>query len=680
MGESMSRTFVIEPAAGAAPVEPIDYAKELNPQQLEAVQSLLGPALVIAGAGSGKTRTLTYRVAYLIDNDILPENILLLTFTNKAAREMLERVEEIAPGSALGIWGGTFHSIGAKILRRHAEKVGYQSTFTILDSDDQKAVIAKVIKENNFAKKTEEASGEKFPKPQVIGGILSLAANMDITVKHLLAEQYAFFEETDKAILKIEKLYREKKRDANVMDFDDLLLNFRALLRDHDDIREFYQSQFQFILVDEYQDTNAVQGEIIDLLARAHRNIMVVGDDAQSIYSWRGADFKNILEFPKRYTEAKVYKIETNYRSRPEILSLANEAITANVEQFPKELQSALPSKGMKPALIPVYDPNIQARVVSQRIRQLRDEGVGYEEMAILYRSHFQSMEVQMQLTSEEIPFVITSGLRFFEQAHIKDVASFLKFIHNPRDPSSFERMCGLLPGIGPASAGKLFNQWIAYLDQRGDLFPESFEELMKDWKVPARARTAWEQMIVVLDEMAGGDDKATPEQMIYSVREGIYDDHMRSAFDNPETRKQDLEQFQNFAEGFSDLGDFLEQMALLGGSEGDPKQDRRRGDEPSVTLSSVHQAKGLEWKAVFVIWLTDGMFPNKRTIDEGGLDSLEEERRLFYVAVTRAKDELYLLYPEMWPRARGADPFQVASRFLNDFSEDLVEEWKVRG
>ncbi len=676
----MSRTFVVEPAGGASPNEPIDYAKELNPQQLEAVQSLMGPALVIAGAGSGKTRTLTYRVAYLIENDISPENILLLTFTNKAAREMLERVEDVSPGSTIGIWGGTFHSIGARILRRHAEKIGYQPSFTILDSDDQKTVIAKVIKENHLAKKAEEASGEKFPKPQVVGGIFSLAANMDVTVKELLAEQYAFFEETDASILRAHKLYSEKKLESNVMDFDDLLVNFRKLLRDNDDIREYYQSQFQFILVDEYQDTNAVQGEIIDMLARAHHNVMVVGDDAQSIYSWRGADFRNILEFPERYKEAKVYKIETNYRSRPEILELANEAITANTEQFPKELVSARESKGMKPALIPLYDPSIQARVVAQRIRQLRDEGVPYDEMAVLYRSHFQSMEVQMQLTTEGIPFVITSGLRFFEQAHVKDVASFMRFIHNPRDPSSFERMCGMLPGIGPASAGKLFNQWIDHLAATGDRMPESFEELMEDWKVPARSRAAWEQLLVVLDEMAGGDDKATPEQMIFSVREGIYDDFMRSAFDNPETRKQDLEQFQNFAEGFSDLGDFLEQMALLGGSEGDPRQDRRRSDEPSVTLSSVHQAKGLEWKAVFVIWLADGMFPNKRAIDEGGLDSLEEERRLFYVAVTRAKDELYLLYPEMWPRARGADPFQVPSRFLGDFSADLVEEWKVRG
>ncbi len=658
----------------------IDYKAELNEQQYAAVTSLLGPSLVIAGAGSGKTRTLTYRVSYLLENGIAPDNILLLTFTNKAAREMLHRVEEISPKNTIGLWGGTFHSIGARILRRHAEKLGYTRTFSILDSDDQRALITKVVKESGVAEGGPSRLGEKFPKPAVLATIFGLAANTDVGVARILAERYSFYEETDAGILKVAELYEQRKKEGNNMDFDDLLLKTRQLLTDDQEIRRLYQEQFQFLLVDEYQDTNAVQGEVIDMLAATHGNLMVVGDDAQSIYSWRGADYSNILEFPRRYPKAKVYKIETNYRSVPEILHIANESIRANTSQFPKELRSARPARAMKPAFVPVFDPSTQARFVSQRIQELHeDDGVEFNQMAVLYRSHFQSMELQMQLTSEGVPFVITSGLRFFEQAHIKDVAAFLKFACNPRDDVSFERMTKLLSGVGAVSAEKLWQQWLACAPVKEERLPESFSEYFLTFKVPAKAQREWEQMAHVLDEFLDGDGGLkSPEAMIYSVREGIYHDYMKAAFDNEETRRQDLDQFMTFATGYSNIAEFLEQMALLGGSEGDPQQDRQRDQESSVCLSSVHQAKGLEWKVVFLIWLADGMFPNRRAIEDGGLEALEEERRLFYVAVTRAEDELYLLYPELWPKAYTGDTLQTPSRFLGEFPSELMEEWRI--
>jgi DNA helicase-2/ATP-dependent DNA helicase PcrA len=333
--------------------------------------------------------------------------------------------------------------------------------------------------------------------------------------------------------------------------------------------------------------------------------------------------------------------------------------------------------------LVPLPDPRTQANFVSQRIRELHEEqGVEYEDMAVLYRSHFHSMEMQMQLTVDDVPFVVTSGLRFFEQAHVKDVAAFLKFATNPTDETSFDRMCNLISGVGAVTATKLWRQWRACPGGQGEEGPpDSFSKYMLDFKVPASAQGDWSQIAYILDEFLdpeADDGLIAPEFMIHSVMEGLYKEYMIASFDNAESRQQDLEQFQMFASGFSSMVDFLEQMALLGGSEGDPQQDRRRKDEPGVTLSSVHQAKGLEWKIVFVIWLTDGMFPNKRAVDDSGKEGMEEERRLFYVAVTRAEDELYLTYPEYWPKAYSGDQFQNPSSFITELDEDRVEIWNV--
>src|SRR5580765_7734570 len=404
----------------------IDYARELNPQQHAAVTALPGPALVIAGAGAGKTRTLIYRVAFLLEQGIPADRILLLTFTSKAAKEMMRRVADLLRGDISALWGGTFHSVGNRILRRHADVLGYARDFTILDREDARDLIAACLGEADI-----EPNEMDFPKPDVLADIFSLAVNTEKTVTQILEAQYGYFNSLAPEIADVGRRYAERKRAGGVMDFDDLLVLWLKLLREHAEVGEQYQCRFQFILVDEYQDTNKLQSDLIDLLAARHHNVMVVGDDSQSIYSWRGANFRNILQFPKRYPEARIYKIETNYRSTPEILSLANAAIAANVHQFGKQLTTARAS-GAKPVLVPCVDAGQQAAFVARRVLELREEGIALNDMAVLYRSHFHALELQLELTRRNIPYGITSGMRFYEQAHIKDVVAYLKLVCNP--------------------------------------------------------------------------------------------------------------------------------------------------------------------------------------------------------------------------------------------------------
>src|SRR5687768_6172869 len=459
----MSREYVLQPFR--APVDlHIDYAKELNAQQVAAVTAPPGPSLVLAGAGAGKTRTLIYRVAFLLEQGIPADRILLLTFTNKAAREMMRRVADLLGNELADLWGGTFHSIGHRMLRRHAEQAGFKNNFTILDREDARDLLKACMGESDT--KTNEV---RFPKPDVLQEVFSLAVNTRTCVAELVAQQYQHFAVQTPEIVKLEKKFQERKHTANVMDFDDLLVLWLALLEKNEELRERYQRKFQFILVDEYQDTNKIQGELIDLLAARHQNVMVVGDDSQSIYSWRGANFQNILEFPKRYPKATVYKIETNYRSTPEILAVANAAIKANVKQFAKELTPARKS-GAKPVLVACEDSRQQATFVAQRMLELRDEGVELNKTAVLYRSHFHALELQLELTRRNIPFSITSGMRFFEQAHLKDVAAYMKLVVNSNDEMAFKRLVQLLPGIGAKGADKL---WATFTTYRKALDPE---------------------------------------------------------------------------------------------------------------------------------------------------------------------------------------------------------------
>jgi DNA helicase-2/ATP-dependent DNA helicase PcrA len=692
---TMSRQYTLQRAPASNSIQ-IDYSAELNEQQLAAVTARPGPLLVIAGAGSGKTRTLIYRVAYLLENGIDPRNILLLTFTNKAAREMLGRVANLLPVDASGLWGGTFHSIGNRILRRHGNALGYSSGFTIMDREDQKDLVDAVVASAGIDPKEI-----RFPKGDVLAEIFSFVVNTENPLEELLAEKFPYFLPLLEKIQDVRERYEKKKKATNSMDFDDLLQKTLSLFQQHERIAEIYRRQFQFILVDEYQDTNKIQADLVDLLARDHHNVMVVGDDAQSIYSWRGANFQNILEFPKRYPDAQVFKIEMNYRSVPEILEVANAAIAANVQQFRKHLSATRESKALKPALVALNDGGEQAQFVAQRILELRDEGVDLNDIAVLYRAHYHAVELQLELSRRGIPYQITSGVRFFEQAHIKDVTSFVRFVANPRDEVAFKRMVKLLPGIGNRTAENLWQKWAADAVVAGDLSAVppakadeggssdatstapgvsapgySFGERFVAMNVPSKSKKSWEQLAHTLDEIAPAGQPNMPSEMITSVVEAIYDDYAKVNFTNYELRREDLNQLAIFARQFKDVHEFLAQLALISNvdAEAAPAQI---SDKEAVNLSSVHQAKGLEFHTVFVIWLTDGMFPSNRSLDTR--DALEEERRLFYVAITRARDELYLAYPQMRLSGGYGDVFQRPSRFLQEIPNELVEDWQVQ-
>jgi len=681
----MSREYILNPFQPEVHLQ-IDYARDLNPQQLAAVTAPPGPALVIAGAGSGKTRTLTYRVAYLLEQGIPADRILLLTFTNKAAGEMMHRVADLLGRQLPSLWGGTFHSIGARILRSHADLLGYRRDFTILDRDDAKDLIKACIAEAGI-----ETKGTHFPKPEVLCEIFSLAVNTHKSTADILEEQFDYFEQITRLVADVQKRYLARKHATNAMDFDDLLALWLRLLQEYADVREHYQRRFQFILVDEYQDTNKLQSDLIDLLAERHHNVTVVGDDAQSIYAWRGANFQNIFQFPKRHPDAKVFKIETNYRSTPEILKVANAAIAANRDQFTKILTPARKS-GLKPALVACLDASQQAAFIAQ----LPEEGVNLNQVAVLYRSHFHALELQLELTKRNIPFSITSGIRFFEQAHIKDVTAYLKLIANPQDELAFKRLVQLLPGIAAKGADKIWKIFQSNKSRsRGDetlISPsnqKSEPPRVGSYKiapalqacsssVPSKAAAAWKQFVETISQLEDEIVRQSAAKMLRIVLDAGYDDYLKENFVNYRSRLEDLEQLAVFAYQFGSVEDFLTQLALLTNVEAEDDQ-ATNDDTEKIRLSTIHQAKGLEFDVVFVIMLCDGLFPSGRSLESP--EGEEEERRLFYVAITRAKNELYLSYP--LERATfsktGGDGMQRPSRFLSEIPRALLNEWNLR-
>jgi DNA helicase-2/ATP-dependent DNA helicase PcrA len=559
-------------------------------------------------------------------------------------------------------------------LRRHAEEFGFTKSFTILDRDDQKSMMNSVVTACKI-----ETKKNKFPKADVLASMFSLVVNTGQALEDIVIERYPYFEDWLIELAQVMEAYIAKKEKTNSMDFDDLLVRTVALLKSRPDLLALYQKKFRHILVDEFQDTNHVQCELIELLEGETNSLMVVGDDAQSIYSWRGADMANILDFPEKKPGSRQFTIETNYRSVPEILDLSNVAIRANKERFEKNLIASRIGGEMKPALVSVDDPTMQAEFVGQRIIELQNEGVELDEIAILYRAHFQSMEIQMEMTLRGIPFAITSGLRFFEQAHIKDVSAFLRFVTNRRDEVAFKRLVQLLPGIGPGSADKMWGAWYKSGWAEKEELPERFSDVFDAIKVPKKSAADWQQIGFILDEMTPIEGFSRPSDMIYSVLEGMYDDYMKSSFDNYEHRKNDVEKLLEYGTTFDDVLLFLEQLSLMSNTDGDPAAKKKEADAgQQVTMSSIHQAKGLEWKVVFLIWLAEGQFPNARVLEAGDNGMLEEERRLFYVAITRAKDQLYMLYPMINPKSYTGDIMQQPSRFLNDFPIDMIEEWNV--
>lgn len=633
----------------------IDYERELNPDQLAAATASPGPSLILAGAGSGKTRTLTYRVAFLVENGLPPERILLLTFTNKAAREMLGRVRGLLPHDISRLWGGTFHSIGNRILRRHAASVGLGHDFTILDRDDARDLLGAC-----YAAIGVDPKEKRFPKPGAILELLSFSANTTRGLDDLLSSDYSHLEEFAEPLARLADEYRRRKTASNTADYDDLLTSPLDILRRSPQLARQYQERWACVLVDEYQDTNRVQADFIDLVAAAHRNVTVVGDDAQSIYSWRGANFENILSFPDRYPGTRVYRIELNYRSVPQILSLANASISNNSRQFPKALRSTL-GPGLRPHLISTPDSDGQARFIAREVFNLHSDGVPLRDIAVLYRAHAHALELQMELVRCRIPFVITSGLQFFEQAHIKDIAAYLKTTFNMFDEIAFKRVVRLIPGVGDRSAEKLW--------QRARGHTEWPEEI-----TPAKASKDWRQLRLLVAQLRGQPGISVADAITW-VLDACYRDMLNLKYDNHQQRLDDIQQLQEFSRRFESIADFLAQLSLMTGL------DATRGaneQDDVLRLSTVHQAKGLEWEAVFVMMLCDGAFPLGRLIEDEV--QLEEERRLFYVAVTRAKTRLYLTFPQMrfGRGASGGDLFQQPSRFLTELPRGLAEPVRV--
>ncbi|GBE03992.1 DNA helicase II [bacterium BMS3Abin09] len=642
----------------------IDYSSDLNPEQLEAVTSDDGAALVIAGAGSGKTRVVTYRVAYLIEKGVDPSRIMLLTFTNKASREMLQRVELLIKGESRKVWGGTFHSIGNMILRKYGKAIDLAPDFTILDREDSKDLIESSVAEMKLRK------DKMFPKANVLINVISYATGTERSVIEEIEENYAHLFVYCDEIEKVKNRYEAKKREMKLVDFDDLLFLWKKLLVDVPAIREKLSEKFLHMLVDEYQDTNRIQSEIVDLMTSKHNNIMVVGDDSQAIYSFRGACFDNIIEFPDRYHNARTFKLTTNYRSTDEILGLANESIAFNSRQFPKTL-NALNRKGPLPALVPLKNTGQQAEFISQRILDLVDEGLPMKEIAILYRSHFQSMDLQMELTRRRIPYEVRSGMRFFEQAHIKDVVSYLRAILNPMDEISWTRILKLTPGIGGVTARKIWDMVKSSVRPVETIMSKEILNV-----IPKRGIENWAAFRENFSGLEEDNVQSSPSETIRLVLKNGYDSYLQGTFENYDERKEDIEQLANYSNNFKSTGEFLSDLALLTNIQSEDIVNGGEEEGDAIVLSTVHRAKGLEWSRVFIIGLADGSFPSAKSM--GDLESEEEERRVFYVAITRAKDELYLCYPIMDNRWYDGSVIKRPSPFIQELPEYTYEKWEI--
>jgi len=657
------KRYVLKTPAGAKTYR-IDYDRELNEEQKAVVLAGGGPILVIAGAGSGKTRTLVYRVARLIESGTDPSRIMLLTFTNKAAREMLRRVEALLSVDTRRLMGGTFHSVGSRLLRRFGSRLGLSPNFTILDEEDSREMFDAAI--SDLAIPTLE---KRFPKGDVLLDLYSFTINTARPFLEVLTERAPHFLQLEEDIVRVVQQYGERKRAANAADYDDLLLAWKRLLAEAPEVAAQLAASYDHVLVDEYQDTNRLQGEIVDGMAKIRRNLAVVGDDAQAIYSFRGASFTNILGFPERYPDVKVFRLTRNYRSTPEILALANASIANNEKQFEKDLQASR-GEGPLPAVVALADVYEQARFIAQRILEWHDEGDALADLAVLYRAHYQALELQIELTRRGIPYEIRSGTRFFEQRHVKDVLAFLKLVVNPKDELSWKRTLKIFPRVGERSASAV---WAAIGRAPDPLV--AFRSLGAISGLPRGADAALKPFRSLVGRLDSPSLRSSPAEAIRFVVESVYSDYARAKFLNGDARLDDLEQLAQFAQTYESLPGFLEEVTLfneLSGEDvaaGEPSDDR-------LVLSSVHQAKGLEWSRVIVMWLSEGRFPSYRAAvtDEG----LEEERRLFYVAVTRAKNEVALTYPMLARDRYGVDVILEPSRFVTELPEDVSERWTV--
>jgi len=623
----------------------------LNPTQRLAAGQAGGPVLVVAGAGSGKTRTLVHRVAYLVERGVEPGRILLLTFTRKAAQEMLTRARDLNPQCAR-VEGGTFHSLCYRLLRAHASRLGLSRQFTVIDRGDCEQLIRGVMQERGL-----KAKGDRqFPKARTINDIISKSRNLEASLEDAI-EQWAghllgYLEEISQAA----RGFAEAKRSQSLVDYDDLLFLAEELLRDHHDLRQRFSRHWQHLLVDEYQDTNAVQARLLKLLASEHDNLMVVGDDAQSIYRFRGARVQNIFEFPQDYPGAKVIKLEQNYRSTQAILDLSNEVIAQAWHRYDKKLFTERLG-GSRPVLRRPRDDRGQAGLVNERIAQLIKSGSRPEDIAVLFRASRDSYELELELTASRVPFVKVGGFRFLEASHIKDALSHLRVIANPSDFLSWQRLLMLLPGVGPKKAQAAIRHLVEAEA------PELY--LGRLASAPGLAGPAHSRLVELMSELS--DPAATPITLVEAVID-YYEPICREAHEDYPRRLRDLEELPGLARGFSSLSEFMADVVLE-----PPGAYAAEAQGGRITLSTVHSAKGLEWPQVFILWATDGRLPPQMALMDP--ESLEEERRLMYVACTRAAGELTILAPrESYQRGRGVVNNEL-SRFLADLPPGLLEK-----
>ncbi len=654
----MARKFTLQSRTAAGQ---IDFGADLNPEQLAVATASGGPMLVVAGAGSGKTRALTYRLAWLVHHGVDPGRIMLVTFTNRAAREMLSRVEVLVKQKTRDIWGGTFHHIANRILRMHGKRLGISPDFTILDREDAKDLLASCVQEAGV-----DTSQRRFPQKNVLAAISSFIQNTLEPLQAVITKRFPMFIQEMDGIEKVLVLYACKKRERQLLDFDDLLSAWLRLLAEHADVREMLAGQFLHILVDEYQDTNAIQGAIVDLLASKHRNVTVVGDDSQSIYSFRGASFDNIITFKQRYPDAREYKLETNYRSVPEILTLANATIACNARRLPKNLRASR-SPGLKPTLVPCQDHFTQSRFIAEYVLYLLDQGRTLNDIAVLYRSHWHSLEIQLEFQRRNIPFHIRGGLRFFEQAHMKDILCYLRVLQNPRDELAWLRLLKMLPRVGSAISRRVWQHINSAADPFNEVLGIEAASLL-----PTSAQPFFKEFTSLLKDSQEID---SPAEVIDLANKRFYDDYLVSHYENAAMRREDIRALANFAGQYKNVEAFLADVSLAGEFSGETCVEGPVEQE-FVILSTIHQAKGLEWPIVFVPWLADGRFPTDMAMNRD--EDLEEERRVFHVAVTRARDEVYLVVPQIYRNRGGNLIMMKPSRFLTELSNDLTEPMEL--
>ena len=648
----MQGNLFSSPEKGSRPPQKTLISKEsLNSSQYEAVTTIDGPVLVIAGAGSGKTRTLVYRVAHLIEQGVPPEEILLLTFTRKSSQEMLARASDLLDDSCRRVVGGTFHAVASSILRRYGHLLGYTAQFTILDRSDSEGIVNILKSSLNL-----NGLGKSFPNKRVITNILSQIVNKRQSLDEIINQRYWHLSDYIEDIANIKQHFGQFKLEHNLMDYDDLLVNLRRILFEFPEAAAQIAGRFSYIMVDEYQDTNHLQSEIVIRLSKSHKNVMAVGDDSQSIYSFRGADFRNIMDFPQIFPQAKLIRLEENYRSTQPILSLTNTIIEHAVEKYTKELFSSI-TGSEKPVLYKARNDSDQAAYVGRTISKLLDDGVPMHEIAVLFRSGFHSYKLELDLASRHFPFEKRGGLKLTESAHIKDVVSYLRVIYNPHDHLAWNRILLLLDKVGPKTAQKIL----------AALKVEDPFGALAEYKAGQSWRGGLKLLVQTLFAMLDCDTPLAQFDLAMQYYQDIFE---RIYHDDYPNRKPDLEQLREIVAEYNDLESFIEDAAL------DPPEISAAGagvreeNADKLVLSTVHSAKGLEWRVVFVINLVEGKFPSAmaKTASE-----IEEERRLLYVAATRAKEKLFLVYPEMTASyGRFAEPAMI-SRFLDELPSGLT-------